>query len=291
MKLKFFCAVVFSAFIGFALVACGDEYDPETKTTTYLDYSVESIPSIWKIGTKEYVGEKFGVFMNANDNSTELAQYDLSFLYFGEDGKCKSYRCYYNDKNNNVDVVSYDYKTDDNLHFDMLNNAILSKWSFAVEKEDDSYGDIFFYTDSVKSGRTFHYYHPCEEIRHDSILYMWAPQLRGMLSVPKDRVVKSTDIVGNFYGEYEALGDDMSLVEGVSYRRYYHFNENGSFTMEKDVFLADDEYFSGKYSVKEGDVDILELTFEDGTKESFPFVMYMGKLYMYDEDGARKEFN
>lgn len=274
--LKHFPFVILaSVFIILTHVSCDEEGD----YYKYSDYSIDGIPSVWRFETEEWVGLSLNTVANYFVNPSESCRSDYYYVSFGDDGKGCLCR-YHGEMVDSIEkIVYFDYTTDDNAHFDIYYNGKLSQWT-CINKTADFYDEVLFYTDSIINERKIYYYHIGEEVRHDSILYMLAPKLRGLISVPKDRESSTTNIVGLFYGSVRTLD------ESEGYGLQYYFGENGDFRREKRTYSSS-HTSDGKYKIIQDGVDVLELSYEDGTKERFVFVCVDDTLLLYDQDGKR----
>lgn len=250
--------ILFLFVLSFLAASCGEHY-----RTYYNDEPVAETPSLWCTNGHFYRGESFED-ARADDTPGSDAMY--YYILFEEDGNGKIITLdkWHSNIENLVDVKPMTYTTKDNCHFDILCNGRKINLTFA--KKSYSYDNTvynFVYSDSVVGGKKFYTFNHVEEERNDSSLYLQAPELRGVVSVPQNRVWRSRTLSGVFDSVYNGL--------------YCQFDKSGKFATWSDL---DDTRHRGKYEVKdENGIQILYLHY-DGKSEANQIVIVDDTRFM-----------
>lgn len=255
--------IVISFICVFALCACKEEDEPEK----VFDVPMEDVNSLWKLEPNKHIGLSL-------DRVIELCAdlYSSHYLLFKNNGTGCVYSSFTND---NFQYKNFTYTTEDRCHFDITIDNKKESWTLA--KENYYVNEYVFYSDTLIQGKQGYALYYAEEIRSDSIVYNYNPELRGQeIKVPAQRVWSSKELKGKYIGML--LG-----VESV-----FDFKSNGKFTEKRkrsgEVGSIRTEH-KGTFKVESGEVDKLVLSYSDGTVTTTPIVITSSKTFMLYSGG------
>lgn len=261
------------ALVSIFLTSCEDD----DNRTHYSDASIDEIPSLWEVNYYEIVGTTFNNAIGEDYLEIDTCSGDRYYVLFDVDSKGRVFQTH-KDK---IEMVSdFDYLTNDNCHFELSFNGKIEHWTFAnksYKAEGKQVEQGILYKDSVYNGFNLKCCHDCREIRNDSVLYFFAPQLRNLLHVPACRIFPSKTLQGKF---------DSIFTNG-----YYEFFRNGKFAL---VSETSNDRSNGKYEIisTDGSADTLTLTFDDGTVKTYNIVIGADNFFLlYDEYGKALRFD
>ncbi|MGN0030269.1 MAG: hypothetical protein ACI35Q_11160 [Marinilabiliaceae bacterium] len=249
-----------------------DDYD-----TYFSDISIEDCVSVWYVGGSQF----WGTAMNGDWVCDEDCE-SPDIISFRRDGTGIAYYYDYEkyQESKSIDSVCFTYKTDDACHFEISTAEGDRVITFAKESLWDAgkrTSNCVIYWKEKEYGREIYRWHRCREMRTDTALLQRRDYLKGRLSVPKARVWKGKNIVG----EYENDGtwcpnDEFRLkYETLDFYSDNRFLANKG-NYEQSIYQAKRW---GEYAVKEGERDSIFLKL-DGEQEQEGFHI------IFDWDGA-----
>lgn len=250
-------------FLFFLLISCGEDDE-----NSYRDTSIDEIPSLWMVDCYQRVGTTFDNAVGHLWNEIDSCDGDSYYVLFDIENKGRVFQVHNSGRNKIERVEDFSYVTSDNCHFELDFDGRIEHWTFAsksYKRDGRRFDREFIYADSLVNGFDVKICNDCREIRHDSLLYYLAPDLRDKVNVPDNRIFSSRILNGKF---------------GSVINYDFIFSKSGNFTFRRNLLGGCDEK-KGTYDVvsKDGVSDKLRLKYNDGTIVEYPIVIAADNVF------------